>query len=123
MCLLFVLLNLRAELGIELEAVHVHHGLRGESADEDEAYVRNLCRQQNVVLHVHRADIRAYALERGVGEEEAGREVRRQVFTELLKEREGSRLHLLTTKMTMQRHCLEPLQGVRTKGGRRDCSG
>lgn len=93
-CLLFVLLNLRAELGIELEAVHVHHGLRGKSADEDEAYVRDLCRQQNVVLHVHRADIRAYALERGLGEEEAGREVRRQVFTELLKEREGSKIAL-----------------------------
>ena len=123
-CLLFVLLNLRAELGIELEAVHVHHGLRGKSADEDEAYVRDLCRQQNVVLHVHRADIRAYALERGLGEEEAGREVRRQVFTELLKEREGSKIALAHHKndnaetliWNLCRGC-----GLKGAGGLKEC--
>lgn len=93
-CLLFVLLALRAELGIELEAIHIHHGLRGESADADEAYVRDLCQQQNVMLHVHRADIRTYAMEHGLGEEEAGREVRRRVFTELLRERDGTRIAL-----------------------------
>ena len=37
-CLLYVLAALRKKLGLQLCAVHVHHGLRGVEADADEAY-------------------------------------------------------------------------------------
>ena len=36
-CLLFMLMELEKEMGFEVTAVHVHHGLRGEAADADEA--------------------------------------------------------------------------------------
>ena len=39
-CLLFVLLELKKELGFDLVAVHVHHGLRGASADREGPYRR-----------------------------------------------------------------------------------
>ena len=49
-CLLFVLLELKKELGFDLVAVHVHHGLRGEAADRDEDYVRQVCTEQKLSL-------------------------------------------------------------------------
>ena len=41
-CLLFMLLELKKEIGFSLLAVHVNHGIRGGAADRDEAYVREL---------------------------------------------------------------------------------
>ena len=79
-CLLFMLLELKKELGFSLVAVHVHHGLRGKSADEDEAYVRKVCAKQNVELFVFHENVDLYAKQKGYTQEEAGREIRRQIF-------------------------------------------
>ena len=56
-CLLFVLLELRQEIGFALSAVHVHHGLRGADADRDETYVRKVCREQQIELKVFHEDV------------------------------------------------------------------
>lgn len=40
----------KAEMELEITAVHVHHGLRGDSADADERYVRKICDAWNVPL-------------------------------------------------------------------------
>ena len=42
-CLLFILSKLQKKLGFEIKACHVNHGIRGEAADADEAYVKKLC--------------------------------------------------------------------------------
>ena len=55
-CLLYVLAALRKKLGLQLCAVHVHHGLRGVEADADEAYVRDICRAWDVPLKAMRID-------------------------------------------------------------------
>ena len=44
-CLLFVLCNLQQRMGFRVKVCHVNHGLRGEDADADEQYVRELCRR------------------------------------------------------------------------------
>ncbi len=82
--LLHVLLSLRDKLGLrEVLAVHVHHGIRAEEAERDEAFVRTLCRDWAVPLRVVRKDVPALAREWKKGLEEAGREVRYAVFEEL----------------------------------------
>lgn len=40
---------------VELRAVHVNHGLRGEASDGDEAFVRQLCGEWGLPLDVYRA--------------------------------------------------------------------
>ena len=50
-CLLSLLADLREEYSLELRAVHVHHGLRGEEADRDAAFSRELCRSLASLFH------------------------------------------------------------------------
>ena len=58
MALLRVLLKLRETFGYPLTACHVNHGLRGETADRDETFVRAECARLGVPLTVFRpADV------------------------------------------------------------------
>lgn len=90
-CLLYVLAALRKKLGLQLCAVHVHHGLRGVEADADEAYVRDICRAWDVPLKAMRIDAAALAKQWGIGCEEAGRRARYEIFEECLQEMGGCR--------------------------------
>lgn len=64
------------ELGFDTAAAHFNHGLRGETADRDENFVRELCRGRGIPFLSDRADASAYAEARGLGIEEAARELR-----------------------------------------------
>ena len=75
-CLLWVLKELSEELGIHVAAFHLNHGLRGEEADRDEDYVRALCQKLSIPLSVVRENVAKYAADRGISEEEAGRNLR-----------------------------------------------
>lgn len=55
MALLLLLWALRKDLGLELTACHVNHGLRGAAADRDEDFVRAACADLGVELRVFRA--------------------------------------------------------------------
>jgi tRNA(Ile)-lysidine synthase len=76
-------------LGVGLSAVHVHHGLRGEEADEDLEFVQALCLRLEVPLHVHHASVPdRVAASRAAGRpetvEEAARGLRYEVFQSLI---------------------------------------
>lgn len=79
-CLLHVLYGLRQEYNITLHAVHINHMLRGQEANEDEAYVRRLCKDLGVALECVCFDVHALEKEWGVSTEEAGRKVRYETF-------------------------------------------
>jgi tRNA(Ile)-lysidine synthase len=70
--------------------VHVHHGLRGEEADADLAFVEALCLRLAVPLHVHHASVpeRMAASRAGAGKnegcEEAARAIRYELFASLI---------------------------------------
>ena len=81
-CLLALLCGLRGELGIQVRAVHVHHGLRGAEADRDAACVRQLCEGFKVPFALRRVDVREFARAKKLSVEEAGRLLRYRVFEE-----------------------------------------
>ena len=77
MALLRILLALQPEFGFVLSACHVNHGLRGESADRDEAFVRAECARLGVPLRVfHAAEM---ADEVGLPSEHAGEDWARRL--------------------------------------------
>ena len=51
-CMLYVLNKIKKSLGFELYCAHVNHGLRGESADNDETFVRDFCNKLGVAFFV-----------------------------------------------------------------------
>ena len=73
-----LLLSLRAELGITLSALHVHHGLRTAS-DEEERFVRLLCDRLSLPLKVHHLSLGEH---KGESTEMAAREARYTLFGE-----------------------------------------
>ena len=73
-----------AELGLVLAVAHVHHGIRGAEADEDERFVGDLADDLGLELWAHRVETPAVARERKQTLEEAARELRYAWFRELL---------------------------------------
>lgn len=116
-CLLFMLLELQKETGFEIVAVHVNHGLRGEAADEDEAYVQKICQEQEVPLVVFRENVKEHAKKYGLTEEEAGREVRRKCFLKVKEEKNATKIALAHHKNDNVETFLWNLcRGTRLKG-------
>lgn len=79
-CLLHLLAGLREKYGFDLRAVHVHHGLRGQEADRDAEFTKQLSGGLAVPCRVFYADVRGYAKEHSISEEEAGRILRYQLL-------------------------------------------
>src|SRR5688572_22358600 len=64
----------------EVVVGHVHHGLRGASADLDEDFVQGLAREHGLSCAVVRVDVRGEATRRGLSLEAAGRALRYDAF-------------------------------------------
>jgi len=79
-CLFHVMLQLAPIYQFTLFVVHVNHGIRGEEADEDEAYVKELCDKNGISFIVVKANVPEIANFEGLSEEEAGRKVRYEAF-------------------------------------------
>ena len=85
-CLFFILLELRKIFQLKLHVVHVNHLIRGEEADADQEYVEKICKENNVPFHLVKEDVKRYAKEQHLSEEEAGRDIRYQAFEQVREE-------------------------------------
>ncbi len=83
-CLLHMLAKHREFLGIKLVVAHIHHGIRGMTADRDAEFVQDICREENVPFCLYKYNIPSLAKERGMSEEEAGRYARYEAFNQCL---------------------------------------
>lgn len=92
----------RNGLGVGLSAVHVHHGIRGQEADGDRDFVRELCDRLGIPLRVFEADVPVrMAASRAEGNpetlEEAARNSRYAFFRELVV---SGQVNVITTAHT-----------------------
>ncbi|MCD8183982.1 MAG: tRNA lysidine(34) synthetase TilS [Bacteroides sp.] len=80
------LLRLLQALGYTCEAAHCNFHLRGAESDRDEAFVRQLCQEHGITLHVVHFDTMRTAEERHISIEMAARELRYEWFEKVRKE-------------------------------------
>jgi tRNA(Ile)-lysidine synthase len=102
--LLRVLAEKGRELGLVLHVAHLHHGLRGDEADADLAFCRDLADRLGLQFHHARVDAAAEALanpetgKRAESTEEAARRLRYGWFNELMTR---ERLDAIATAHTL----------------------
>ncbi|MBO5279356.1 MAG: tRNA lysidine(34) synthetase TilS [Lachnospiraceae bacterium] len=127
-CLFFLLLALREELGFTFFCVHVHHGLRGEEADGDEQYARQLCERYNISYSSFFYKVEEEAGKQGCSTEEMGRLLRYQCFEKVLNEKNCNKIavahHMADQAETVLYHLcrgsgLAGLAGMRPLSGNR----
>ena len=83
-CLIYILNELKEELGINLIGAHINHCLRGEESDKDEDYAKKTCESLNIDFYSKKIDIHKISKEKNISCEMAGREVRYEFFEELM---------------------------------------
>jgi len=93
-CLLKILARWKEAWGISLRAVHVHHQLRGEEADADERFVRELCENEGIPCRVFHEDVQGMARREKIGLEEAGRIARYRCFATVCEDVGGGKIAL-----------------------------
>lgn len=80
------LLLILKDLGYRIEAAHCNFRLRGEESDRDEQFVRDLCKQHDIPLHVIHFDTKEYAALHKVSIEMAARDLRYGYFRQLCQD-------------------------------------
>ena len=85
-CMLDLLAEMSAEYSLNLFVAHLNHQLRGDDADRDEAFVKELANKYNLPFFSKRVDVHSLAKQLKVSCEEAGRIARYSFFDELKKD-------------------------------------
>ncbi len=82
-CLLHFLSTIKEEYNLELVAAHINHGIRGDEADSDARFSKELAKKLNVEFKLTVVDCVKEAEEHGETVEEAGRRLRYEFFYSL----------------------------------------
>lgn len=75
-CLLYLLNQIAGDRDIRLVAAHIHHGIRGEEADRDAIFSRNMSEKLGIPYEERHVDAPGKAREEGLTLEEAARILR-----------------------------------------------
>jgi tRNA(Ile)-lysidine synthase len=85
MVLFDLFLRMRESMTLSLAVAHLHHGLRGTSADGDEAFVAAQCSARKIPFYSRRENVPDFAATGRRSIEEAGRILRFRFFRELIE--------------------------------------
>ncbi len=76
--------RVRPDLDLTLAVAHVNHGLRGESADEDERFVRSIAESRGLPFFCEKADVSGFSERTGKTIEESARILRYRLLGEII---------------------------------------
>ncbi|MCH5195387.1 MAG: tRNA lysidine(34) synthetase TilS [Oscillospiraceae bacterium] len=82
--LLLALKEISGEIGFELKACHLNHGLRGKESDRDESFCAKLCESLGVELYTRKINVREHT-QKHESLEETARKLRYRFFEEAME--------------------------------------
>ena len=85
------------KIDFEIVVAHVNHQIR-EEADEDEKYVQDYCKKNEIKCYIKRIDVINYANNNKIGLEEAGRKVRYEFFDEIMQKENANKIAIAHNK-------------------------
>jgi len=71
---------------LSLYAAHVHHGIRGAAADKDALFCEEQAKALEIPFFLCREDVPKIAAEKGIGVEEAARQIRYCFFADVIRQ-------------------------------------
>ena len=81
--LLHILVSNKKSLGIEkIKGIHIHHGIRGEEADRDLNFSKDLCNKLDIEFVCFYADVPSEAKKSGESIEQCARRMRYDFFSQ-----------------------------------------
>jgi tRNA(Ile)-lysidine synthase len=83
--LLYFLLKYKQKYRIKSGAMHVNHMIRGEQADSDEKFCKNLCLKLGIDCHTVKRNVPSFAKLNRISIEEAAREIRYKELSKVQK--------------------------------------
>ncbi len=115
--------NKKTDLNFQIVVAHVNHMIR-EEADDDEQYVKDYCKKNEIEFYAKSIDVQKLAHTNKIGTEEAGRLARYKFFDEVLKKTKATKIAIAHNKNdkveTVLMHVLrgsgiEGLRGIEPK--------
>lgn len=99
MAMLHILNEIRNEniINFDIVVAHINHMIR-EEAQEDEEYVQEYCKKNNIECYIRRIDVKEIANINKIGTEEAGRKVRYDFFEEILNKTNSNKIAIAHNK-------------------------
>jgi tRNA(Ile)-lysidine synthase len=93
-CLLVILLKLTDDLGIELSAAYIDHGLRPDEIPSEVNFCKKLCDERDITFIVRKIEPKAHAADEGMNKQEAARELRYKALEERAAETGANKIAL-----------------------------
>lgn len=116
-CLLYVFVILSEKYDYNIKALHVHHGIRDDEADRDEAFVRELCNSLNVEYFCERINVPEIAKKIKKSEEETARILRYECFEAVAEKVKANRIALAHhTNDTVETFLFNLARGTNIRG-------
>lgn len=95
--MLDILNKIKNEFDFEIVVAHINHMIR-EEAIEDEKYVSDYCKKNDIEFYIKRIDVLQIANDKKIGTEEAGRKVRYEFFEEVMKNTNANKIAIAHNK-------------------------
>lgn len=95
--MLDILNSIKDEIGFEIYVAHINHLIREEAID-DEKYVEEYCKKNNIEFFAKRIDVLKIAYAQKIGTEEAGRKARYEFFEEIYSKVEANKIAIAHNK-------------------------
>lgn len=95
--MLNILNEINDKCNFEIYVAHINHMIRDES-DDDEKYVKQYCKKNNIQFFSKRIDVQQFANTNKIGTEEAGRKIRYEFFEEIMQKVNGNKIAIAHNK-------------------------